>query len=79
MEGKTTLAKIKEKYPFENTDLANLAEVNLLVIERMLEGKPVAHWQAVEVLKALSLVTKLTLIRKFDVENERSRKQQRSR
>ena len=58
MEGKTTLAKIKEKYPFENTDLANLAEVNLLVIERMLEGKPVAHWQAVEVLKALSLVTK---------------------
>ena len=58
MKGKTTLAKIKEKYPFENTDLANLAEVNLLVIERMLEGKPVAHWQAVEVLKALSLVTK---------------------
>jgi hypothetical protein len=57
-EGKTTLAEIKDRYPFGNMDLADLAEVNPIVIDWMLEGKPVAKWQAVEVLKTLSMVTK---------------------
>jgi hypothetical protein len=58
MAEKITLAEIKAKYPFEHTDLANLAEVNPPVVDWMLEGKPVAEWQAIEVLKVLAMITK---------------------
>ena len=57
MEGKTTLKEIKDKYPSENTILANIAEVNPIVIQNMLAGEPVARWQAEEVLKVLSQIT----------------------
>ncbi len=58
MEGKTTLKEIKATYPFEDTVLANLAEVNPIVIHKMLVGEPVAKWQAIEVLKVLTMITK---------------------
>jgi len=57
-EGKTTLAEIKAAYPFKNADLANLAEVNQIVIGRMLTGELVARWQASAVLKVLTMITK---------------------
>ncbi len=57
-EEKTTIAEIKAAYPFENTALANLAEVNPIVIDRMLTDQPVARWQASEVLKVLTMITK---------------------
>ncbi len=59
-EGKTTLAEIQTVYPsaFKNTALADIAEVNPIVIHWMLVGQPVARWQAVQVLKVLSMVTR---------------------
>ena len=57
MEGKTTLAEIKAKYSFGNAILASIAEVNSVVIDWMLEGKPIARWQAEEVLEVLSMIT----------------------
>ena len=57
MEGKTTLSGIKEKYRFIDTNLAGLADVDLAVIERMLQRKPVARWQAEQVLEVLSVIT----------------------
>ena len=56
MERKTTLAEIKGKYPFQNVTLANLAEVNPVVIHWMLIRQPVARWQAEEVLEVLSMI-----------------------
>ena len=56
-EGKITLAEIKAIYPFEEMTLASLAEVNPMVIQKMLGGEPVARWQAEEVLEVLSMVT----------------------
>jgi hypothetical protein len=56
-EGKTTFAEIKTLYPFKDTVLANIAEVNPVVIHWMLTGQPVARWQAEEVLKVLSMIT----------------------
>jgi hypothetical protein len=58
MAGKTTLQEIRKKYPFEHTDLANLAGVNPPVVDWMLEGKPVVEWQAIEVLRVLAMITK---------------------
>ena len=57
MERKTTLAEIKAKYSFRNAILASIAEVNSVVIDWMLEGKPIARWQAEEVLEVLSMIT----------------------
>ena len=54
---KITLAEIKVVHPFEHTEIADLAEVNPIVIDWMLSRQPVTKWQAVEVLKVLSLVT----------------------
>jgi hypothetical protein len=56
MEGNTTLAEIKARYPFNDTVLANLAEVNAIVIHWMLTSQPVTRWQAEEVLSVLSLL-----------------------
>ena len=58
MEGKTTLEEIKEAYQFDETTLANIAEVNPIVIHWMLTDQPVAKWQAERVLKVLSLITR---------------------
>jgi hypothetical protein len=55
---KTTFADIKAKYRFENTVLANMAEVNPKVIQWMLTGQPVARWQAEQVLKVLTRIAK---------------------
>jgi hypothetical protein len=55
---KTTLEEIRETYPFDEKTLANLAEVNEIVIYWMLADEPVARWQAERVLKALALVTR---------------------
>ena len=57
MARKTTLAEIKGKYPFQNVTLANLAEVNPVVIHWMLISQPVARWQAEEVIEVLSMIT----------------------
>ena len=58
MDGKIPFKEIKANYPFEDTDLANLAEVNPIVIHKMLVGEPIARWQAIEVLKMLTMITK---------------------
>jgi hypothetical protein len=61
-EGKIPFAEIfeelKEKYPFKPVHLANLADVNEIVIRWMLTEQPVAGWQAEQVLKMLALVTR---------------------
>ena len=56
-EGKTTFAEIKNLYPFRNTVLANIAEVNPIVLYWMLTDQPIARWQAEEVLEVLSMIT----------------------
>ena len=57
-ERKITLAKIKLICPFDNAVIAKIAEVNPIVIHWILIGQPVARWQAVEVLKVLSMMMK---------------------
>jgi hypothetical protein len=56
-EGKTTLAEIKNLYPFKDTVLADIAEVNPIVIHWMLTDQPVSRWQAEDVLEVLSMIT----------------------
>ena len=55
--GNIPFLQIRDKYPFNETILANLAEVNPVVIRWMLTGQPVAKWQAEEVLRVLSMIT----------------------
>lgn len=54
MTEKTTLASIWNTTKFNSISLAGLAQVNVIVVNNMLVGKPVVRWQAEEVLKALS-------------------------
>lgn len=56
-EEKTTLAGIWSRLHFDCISLANAAEVNTIVVYRMLVDKPVAKWQAEDVLNALSQIT----------------------
>ena len=58
LERKQAKAEEYASYPFEHTDLANLAEVNPIVVDRMLTDQPVARWQAIEVLRVLTMITK---------------------
>jgi hypothetical protein len=51
---KLTLAQIRDQLHFDSKDLADKAEVNLIVVYKMLVSDPVAKWQAEDVLKALS-------------------------
>jgi len=54
---KKNLADIWSNTKFNSVSLAGMAEVNILVVNNMLVGKPVAKWQAEDVLKALSQLT----------------------
>lgn len=57
MTEKTTLARIWDSIKFNSIALAELAQVNVIVVNNMLVDKPVARWQADDVLRALSQLT----------------------
>jgi hypothetical protein len=60
-EQKRTFAQIREQLHFDCVDLADKAEVNAIVVYKMLVGDPVKRWQAEDVLKALSEMTGITV------------------
>ncbi len=53
---KATFADIWKQFRFNSISLAEKADVNIIVVNNMIESKPVARWQAEYVLGALSQV-----------------------
>jgi hypothetical protein len=56
-EEKTTLADIWSQFHFDCKSLADKAEVNFIVVYKMVRDAPVARWQAEDMLNALSQLT----------------------
>jgi hypothetical protein len=56
-EERVPFIQIKNMHLIDSRTLARKAEVNTVVISKMLAGDPVKKWQAEEVLNALSEMT----------------------
>lgn len=54
---KFSFVEIRNHIQFDNVLLARIADVNLIVVYKMLVGNPIKRWQAEEVLKALTNMT----------------------